>query len=45
MNASFYTAARGAMTEQEKMNVISNNMAMQPLDIMESQLYPEYQRH
>ena len=27
MNASFYTAARGAMTEQEKMNVISNNMA------------------
>lgn len=27
MNASFYTAARGAMTEQQKMNVISNNMA------------------
>ncbi len=27
MDASFYSAARGAMTEQEKMNVISNNMA------------------
>jgi len=27
MDASFYTAARGAMTEQEKLNVISNNMA------------------
>ncbi len=27
MDASFYTAARGAMTEQEKINVISNNMA------------------
>ncbi len=27
MNASFYTAARGAMTEQQKMNVISNNLA------------------
>lgn len=27
MNASFYTAARGAMTQQERMNVISNNMA------------------
>ncbi|MBR5229694.1 MAG: flagellar hook-basal body protein [Firmicutes bacterium] len=27
MNASFYTAARGAMSQQEKMNVISNNMA------------------
>ncbi len=27
MNASFYTAVRGAITEQEKMNVISNNIA------------------
>lgn len=27
MDASFYTAARGAMTQQEKFNVISNNMA------------------
>ncbi len=27
MNASFYTAAVGAMTEQDKMNVISNNIA------------------
>ena len=27
MNASFYTAARGAMTQQERMNVISNNLA------------------
>lgn len=27
MNASFYTAARGAMTQQEKMNIISNNLA------------------
>lgn len=27
MNASFYTAARGAMTQQDKLNVISNNMA------------------
>ena len=27
MNASFYTAARGAMTQQDRMNVISNNLA------------------
>ena len=27
MNSSFYTAARGAMTQQERMNVISNNLA------------------
>jgi len=27
MNASFYTAVRGAITEQDKMNVISNNIA------------------
>lgn len=27
MNASFYTAAVGAITEQKKMNVISNNLA------------------
>ncbi len=27
MNASFYTASRGARTQQEKLNVISNNFA------------------
>lgn len=27
MDTSFYTAARGAMTQQERMNVISNNIA------------------
>ncbi len=27
MNTSFYTAARGVMTQQEKMNLISNNVA------------------
>lgn len=27
MDASFYTAARGAMTQQQRLNVISNNLA------------------
>lgn len=27
MNTSFYTAARGAMTEQDKLNVVANNVA------------------
>ncbi len=27
MDMSFYTAARGAMTQQEKLNVVANNMA------------------
>ena len=27
MNASFYSGARGMMTEQDKLNVISNNIA------------------
>ena len=27
MYTSFYTAARGAMEEQQKMNVVANNLA------------------